>query len=351
MSMFSLLGLSAAVLASVLTIWYLFYQSHAAKYSQSGYVPPVTGPLGRIGFAAFSYLLTFLTVGKVRVTRKGRLPFGRVVFAANHQLPCDFAMIRRGAGRHFHMLTASDQLGGPFGVLSAAGGVISVAFKNKEKDGPAAEKGCVKALSASFGIELSIVAVALAGVFAAVVFESIFLGSALLLASGFLLARAPYYPALGIFPEGSLLPDNPELGVNFRPGAIRIARAVAAKTGEPVFIVPMAIHYERDKAYADWTHRHLAGMRSMFPAIRNPKTWDPIFKVKLDELPESERADLAAKQEALKKAYAKSGKPVYGGAVVVGEAVNVADLPEDPIAAANFLRDIVAGLLNEARQH
>lgn len=350
MSMIIMLGFAAALTAAGLTLWYLFFKSHADRYQTSGYLPPVTGPLGRFGFAVFSYLLTFLTVGKVKVIRKARLPGGRLVIAANHQLPCDFAMLRRGAGRHFNMLTAADQLGGTFGVLSAAGGVISVNFKKKE-DGALAEKGCVKALKRKLGIDLSLVAFLMASVFVITVFELPLLG-ALMLAGGLIaLFAAPVYPALGIFPEGSLLPDNPDMNMIFRPGAIRIARAAASESCASVTIVPMAIHYKRDPAGADWTHRYLKGMRSMFPAIRNPKTWDPIFKVKLDELSQSEKAEVLARQEELKRAYARSGKPVYGGVVVVGEPVSLDSLPADPIEAANKLHTIVAELMKEARQH
>lgn len=339
-----------------ITGWYFYWQSHSRRFIESGYVPPASSIAGQIGFAAFAYLLTFLTVGKVKVIRRAdRPPVGRVVFAANHQLPCDFAMVRRGSGRHFRMLTASEQLGGFFGLLAAAGGVISVAFKQKS-DGPAAEQGCVRAV-ASKHVRISsklaaAVFLGLTGAFIAATIHGAPTVAALAVLAALVVAALPGDPpSLGIFPEGSLLPDNPNLTEKFRPGAVRIARAAAEACGEPVYIVPMAIHYRRDAAKADWTHRFLAGMRSMFLGIRNPKVWNPIFKVKLDELPEAEREELKRRQKEILREYARAKVTNYGGVVVVGEAIDPSTLPADPIEAITQVHAAVAALYEEAKRH
>ena len=352
--MMSYIIVIAAALATI-AAWYKFWRGHAARFVESGYVPPATSRFGQFGFACFSYLLTFLTVGKVKVIRKARVPKGRVVFAANHQLPCDFAMLRRGSGRHFRMLTDSAQLGGFFGVLAACGGVISVAFKAKT-DGARAEQSCVAAVASRHKrISFALALLAWVGCAAAFVY-AVSIGSTPLAlgAAVFALAVAGMpgeAPALGIFPEGSLLPDNPNLDVMFRPGAVRIARAAGEGCGESVQIVPMAILYKHDAASADWTHRYLSGMRSMFAGMRNPKVWNPIFKLKLDELPEAEREEIERRKKEALEAYRKSKITNYGGVVVVGEPIDPAKLPADPIEAINEIHKVVAALYEEARRH
>lgn len=347
---------SGAALASVI-IWYLFWNTHANQFQRSGYVPPASSWFGEFGMAAFAYLLTFLTVGSVKVIgKKNARTNGRVLFAANHQLPCDFAMLRRGSGRHFRMLTASDQLGGFFGLLSAAGGVISIAFKDKARDGAAAQEGCVKALSHKgfripFRLALALWAVALVGFVGSIKLGTETGAIASLLFALFVLGCPGGKPAIGIFPQGSLLPDDPELKEIFRPGAIKMARETALATGECVQIVPIAIYYRKDSAHADWTHKYLKGLRSIFIGIRNPKAWNPLFKLNLDELPESERESVLAQRKATLRAYAGSKTTNYGGVVAVGLPIDVATLPADPIAAISVIKGKIAELLHEAKKH
>ncbi|MBX9685654.1 MAG: 1-acyl-sn-glycerol-3-phosphate acyltransferase [Candidatus Obscuribacterales bacterium] len=288
--------------------WYLFWKNQAARFEKSGYTPPATGPLGKFFFNAATRLLTFLTVGPVKVINGHKAPRkGKVIWAANHQQPCDFAMLRRGAGRHFRVLTAANELTGFFGVLGAWMGSISVAFKNKS-DGAQAEASCVKVVAGKGG-------------------------------------------SLGIFPEGALLPDNPGLSEHFRPGAVRMARHASEISGEPVFIVPIAIYYKHDPKDRHWSHRFLAKQRASFPAARNPKSWNPIFKQDADALPPAERDALLLQRKEIMRAHFKNRATNYGGVIVVGDAINQADLPVDPIEAAGVLRDKVAALLEEAKKH
>lgn len=286
-------------------IWYAEWMRHAERFSESGYVPPLAGWTSRTMFYLASRLLTFLTVGKVKVLRCPAVPYkGRVIFAANHQLPCDFAMVRLAAGRHMRMLTASSQLGGFFGVLAAWFGVISIAFKSKS-DGAAAEEACVKAVAEKDG-------------------------------------------CLGIFPQGALLPDNVLNPCEFRPGAVRIAQKVAAQTGEEVFIVPVAVYYERNPAKADWTHCFLKKARANFLGMRDPKYYDPIFKIDLSTLTETERARVEAERKEAVRKYKRSHVTNYGGVVVAGAPIPVSSLPSEPLEAIEVIRKQIAALLNVA---
>lgn len=287
-------------------IWYATWKKHAVRFTESGYTPPLAGWFSSFTMYMASRLLTFLTVGRVTVIRSPAIPSkGRVIYAANHQLPCDFAMVRQASGRHMRMLTASSQLGGFFGVISAWFGVISIAFKSKS-DGAAAEEACVKAVAEKDG-------------------------------------------CLGIFPQGALLPDNVLNQCEFRPGAVRIAQKAAALSGEEVFIVPVAIHYERNPAKAGWTHRFLKKARSNFLGMRDPRYYDPIFKTDLSALSDAERAEVEAAQKEAVRKYKRSHVTNYGGVVVAGHPIPVSTLPAEPLEAIEVIRQHIAAQLEVAK--
>lgn len=290
-----------------LALWYSFWKKHAVKFVESGYTPPKAGAVSEFFFGLACRFVTFVTVGKVRVITTHTVPkSARVIFAANHQIPCDFAMIRRGSGRHFRMLTAATELGGTFGVLAAWFGVISVAFK-KKSDGAAAEQACVNGVAEEDG-------------------------------------------AIGIFPQGALLPDNVLNKAEFRPGCVRMAKKASELSGEDVQIVPIAIHYIRDAAQAGWTHRFLKRYRSLFKGLRNPAHWDADFKVDESKLPENERAELLARREEKLKTYRRTRVTNYGGVVVVGKPIPASSLPCDPLEAIEVIRLEIASLLEVAKR-
>ncbi|MBX9695595.1 MAG: hypothetical protein K2Z81_24640, partial [Cyanobacteria bacterium] len=110
-------GLAVLVVAA-LARWYSYWSYHAKKFQQSGYMAPKTTWAGKTFFNLSTRLLTFLTVGPVKVINRQKSPMrGRRIYIGNHQLPCDFAMLRRGAGCHFRTLTSAKELKGFFGVL------------------------------------------------------------------------------------------------------------------------------------------------------------------------------------------------------------------------------------------
>lgn len=299
--------IALAGLAIMTGLWYKRWAPHAKRFAEGGYVPPLTGP-GKAAYKVAAWLLTALSVGPVKVIGKKNAPkTGKVVFAANHQFPCDFAMVRRGSGRHFRMLTDAAQLTGFFGVLSAWMGIISVRFKEKS-DGQVAQAACTRVLTEE--------------------------------ANG----------AVGIFPEGSLLPDNPGMSEMYRPGAVRMALEAAAATGEPVVIVPMAIHYERDINRATFVQRLRAKLRFItFPATRNPRVWNPVMKTPTDGLNEAELADLKRRKAEIMKAHNDNHATIYRGVVVLGEPIDSRTLPADPIKAIEQIKARVIELLAQAK--
>jgi len=291
-----------------LALWYKTWKSHAAKFPTSGYTPPRAGFMSALCYAAACRFVTFMTVGSVKVIRTAEVPkTGRCIFAANHQLPCDFAMLRRGSGRHMRMLTAAEQLEGNFGVISAWFGAISVAFKQKS-DGQAAERACTAAVAEPDG-------------------------------------------TLGIFPQGALLPDNVLKKEEFRPGCIRMARGASEMSHDDVSIIPVAIHYRRSPQRADWTHRFLRKYRSLFPALRNPRNWNPLFKLDAETLEPGEKARVLAEREQALQAYKNTRATNFGGVVVVGAPIKVSTLPQDPLQAIEVVRVQIAELLAVAERN
>lgn len=297
----------AFVCVAAMLRWYFVWKSHARKFAQSGYTAPYTTVWGRTFFRFSTWVLTILTVGRVKVINRQKSPLsGRTLYIANHQMPCDFAMLRRGTNRHFRTLTSGKELSGFFGVLGAWTGAISIGFKEKSERA-AAQATCVDVVAQENG-------------------------------------------SLGIFPEGNLLPDNPRLTERWLPGAVRIARLASEKAGgAKVNIVPIALYYERDPSKASWIQRFFA--RAAWLGLRNPRNWDPIFKLDLDQLSEDERTRVEAEREQKLKAYYHSHVTLYGGAVVVGDPIDMSTLPADEDQASLFLRDRVLELLEIAEQN
>ena len=363
--------ISLGVVATIFALWYLRWSYHAKRFQQSGYVPAAPGLAGKSFFAFGAWLLTTLAVGKVKVKKTAKLPkMDHVLWAANHQFPADFAMMRRGVGRHFRMLTSANELGGFFGVLSAFCGVISVGF-SKKSDGQAAADSCTKVVAERRSVLNHIVTVGAAAASVLCVITALGDGGtgAWLASAFFGWAFATMYwgvgrgGSLGIFPQGALIPENvmPEYDGtmkygSFRPGAIKMAREAALATGELTFIVPVGIYYNRDKKKSDWTFRHLAGLRKSlgWKGKPNPKNWEPCFKnykdVDLSTLPAAEREQVEREQAEAMAAYKASTVILAGGAVVVGEAIEITSLPEDPMLATEELRKKIADLTAQAEK-
>lgn len=358
--------------AIFLTAWYQRWKRHAMRYSESGYTPPPTAFMVELIFSFFCRLYAFLTVGPVttasgvlEATGDGKFVFrtsprdetGRLIFIANHQVPADFAMVRHVSNRHFRTMTSANELEGgkPMAVGSAATGVISVGFANKE-DGAKATRASIKALGADyFRIEPSLARFLLVGSFIAGAI-ALYCGAYIALAGAALLfVFASCMPSseqgFTIFPQGALLPDDPNFDENFRPGAVRIAEAVAATKGDAnVKIVPIAIYLKRDKKKQHWSHRYLRKMRSSFFALRRPTTHS-IFKIgdaELNAMSQDARSAIITEREALMSAYKKSRGPIYGAVVVRGNAIARSELPAGDIEASNALRERVRALYEVA---
>ena len=351
------LHIGLGVLA-VLAAWYAFWQYHSSKLQTSGHVAPETSLFAKLFWTGACKLTAFLTIGPVKVVGKENSPrHGRVVYVANHQVPADFAMLAAGSRRHYRALGDAAQFTGFFGVLAAWVGIISVTFKTKE-DRAAGEAAAVRVLSAPrsgwrikyceglFAVGLMLVMALYCHLTSDLLFTGVFAALAV-----WMLLMPGGDASLAVAPQGALMPDNVLKREEFRAGCVRIARAAAEATGEPVHMVPMGIRFKRDPKDAHWTHRFLKGTRSLFLGLRNPRHWDPLFKLNLDELDATRRAEVEAHRKSALAAYYSSHITIYGGVVVVGKPIDVSTLPEDPMEAIEQVRLAIAALCDECEKH
>lgn len=352
------LVLGAAAAIAGLAYWYQFWISQSRLLKQSGYIPPATSWFAKLFFNFSAVLMNFLTVGPVKVIGRENSPKkGPVIYVANHQVPSDFAMVRRASGRHYRALGSAEQFPGFFGALAAWIGVFCVTYKTREER-QAGEAACIKvACACANAMAISCkTATLLTVILAASSLVFVWDGNGLAALASLVLicmvgASKGGDPALAVAPQGALLPDNELRKDEFRPGVVRVARAVQERTGQAVKIVPMAIHYKRDAKDAHWTHRFLKKTRSMFLGMRNPRYWDPLFKIDAAALPAAERSELERQRAAKLEAYKHSHITSYGGVVVVGEPFDVYSLPADPLDAIEEIRLKIARLLEEAKKH
>lgn len=349
------LGLAALCIAA-LCRWYFLWRAEARQLQSSGYVPPATSWIAKLFYAGISHLVAFLTVGPVTVVgKKNNLTSGRVVYVGNHQVPADFAVLYKAVGRHYRALGDAAQFPGFKGLLAAWLGVISVTYQSKEARA-AGEAASVKVMAGSppgprFWTMVFLQVLMLGFVLLSLSFGHS-LPALLAVALSFLLASsAGGEPALTIAPQGALMPDNELRKEEFRAGAVRIARAAADRCGEPVHIVPVAIYYKRDPKDAHWSHRYLKRTRSLFLGMRNPKHWDPLFKIDLDSLSAGKRSEVEKQRAEKLAAYKNSHFTIYGAVAVVGEPINPIQLPQDPCAAIEMVRVEIAHLLEMAKKH
>lgn len=346
------------VAAGALLCWLAYWLNEARGYAQSGYIPPESSWFSRLAYFWLGRLLLFLSVGPIKLVDRRKMPErGRVVLVANHQFPCDFALVQQCARRHFRALGDAAQFQGFMGVLAAWTGNISVKFGSKEERA-AGEKACIKALSEeprglaiSAKVARNLALALLACGFLALMHGFVWIALSSLAGLCLVGSLTGGDAALAIAPQGTLLPENQLLKEQFRAGAVRIARAVAEKTGEPVLIVPMAFHYKRTCRKQSWLDRLLKPTRSMFKGISNPSYFDPVFKLELQDLDADKRAAVLAERDAKMKAYEHSNVTLYGAVAVVGEPIDSAQLPADPREAIELIRQKIVQLSQEAERH
>ncbi len=284
MSTFSIVTMLAALAAIAVLTWRVrFWYLEGQKLQMDGYLPPHPTWFGQGALRLISKVMTRLYIGPVKVLHGENAKFdGRLHVLPNHQFPLDFTVVGKSLPYGFrHLGTASEMKGGVRGTLSAFGGFFAI---HTDK-GKATEKG---------GGEKAVNAMGLA------------------------LARHERSRLL-TFPQGQLVKDNILRAEEFRTGALR-ANLVAIKEHgvkpEDIAVLPMAIHYLRDRRQASWLHRliNLVGWKSF-------RTFRMFGEVTQN----------------------------YGAVVSIGKPMRMSDLPSDPRAAIEVVRVEMDRLLTEAK--
>lgn len=352
--------LMLGALAVLSAAWFFRWRRHSRRSAKvSGYIPPNTSFFGKAFHSYVTLAASFITVGPLKVVNPENLPSDkRVLLVANHQFLADASVLRRVSGRHFRALGDVAHFPGFFGLISSWLGVVTFSFKTKE-DRAAGELAGVKVLAAKrsrFSIKWnSGLVTVLSLIFAGLCLIAIGHDEAVeavgwLGAFAFISSRKGGDPCLGIAPQGALMPDNELKPEEFRVGCVRAAKAASAMCKEPVFIVPMAFHYLRDAKDAHWSQSIFNWTRSRFLGLRNPKHWDPIFKLDLETLGEEEKAAVEVERKTKWDAYKRSHVTLYGVVVAVGEPIDVSTLSDCPKEAIETIRLKMVDLLETAKR-
>jgi len=283
----------------VLLAWFgwrlRYWYGEGRKLAQSGYMPPPSTKFARLFLKGFCKVFTFLTVGPVKVIDAGNGQFtGRGLVLPNHQLAPDFAVIGSSLPFSFRQIAKYKEIQNP--VLSTAAawiGVVGVQVENgktQDNAGKAIVDAGAKILVSSKGSRML------------------------------------------LFPQGKLVWDNVLRTEEYRTGATRImAQAASLIDGQPLYALPIAIHYLRDPRHKTWLHKlvNAVGIKG--------------FRRYADyELVTNADGTKTKKPRVFQQ---------YGAVVVIGKPISVYDLPADPRAAIEVVRTATDELLARAKSY
>ncbi len=187
-----------------------FWQMETAKVQKGGYVPPAPHLIHALIMRSFCVLFGFLEVGPIKIIGKDRLPKkGAMIIAPFHTDAGDAPIVSHLLGtRPIFYLIRTTEVQGWRGYICAATGAIAVDEETQE--------GRSKAFKAAIN--------ALAG-------------------------GGPDV-CMVIFPQGELVPDQVVRRHEFKSGTMAIAKIAARKRKEPIWIVPVGMHYKTDPSMA-----------------------------------------------------------------------------------------------------
>ncbi len=204
-----------------------FWAAEVKKVREGGYVPPepyiLTSLLSR--FVCFN--LGFLEVGPIKIVGKDRLPaHGPRIIAPFHIDAGDASIVSAliGITPMYYLIRTTEVLGYR-GWIATMTGAIAVDEESQEGR-TRAFKAAVSALSAG-GPNAQLV----------------------------------------IFPQGQLVPDEVTRRHEFKSGTMAIAKISARRRKEPIWIVPVGVHYKTDPAEATIFQKAVQGLG--FKKFRN----------------------------------------------------------------------------------
>lgn len=281
MSLSTIVITAFSVLALVLAWRVHYWYKQSQKLQQDGYLPPHPTFFGQWALRAISKLACRVFIGPVKVIDRKNARFdGRLNILPNHQFPLDFMVVGKSLPFGWRHLGTASEMSGPIrGTLAAFAGFFAVHTEGGKATG---------------GGEAAVDALAR------------------------VLAQDKRTRLL-MFPQGKLVKDNVLRPEDFRTGAIRAMNRACDEYGvEPnrIAVLPLAIHYLRDRRNATWMHR---AMQSLWKGFRT-------FK------------------------YGGEKTTNYGAVVVVGKPIVLSSLPEDAREATETIRQEMDQLLARAKQ-
>lgn len=275
---------------------YKFWKKEAAKLLEGGYLPAPPTLAARLFFKLATRLIAFLVVGPVKVIgRKNARHKGRLLLAPNHTFAMDFSVVRTAVPTHYVQIAKAAEVQGFRALIAAWVGTIAA----KVEGGAAQKPGQ---------------------------------GAAVVTAAADYMASGTHARLL-MFPQGKLVYDNVLRPEDFRTGAVRTLRLAAEKIGsaDDLAVLPMALHYKRERKDATVFHRLVMALSRLIPPLKGFRRW----------------VDVARNPDGSKT---KTVFTTYGATVVIGKPIPVADLPENPHEATEIVRLKIQELLEQAQK-
>lgn len=204
-----------------------YWAPHVEKVRAGGYVPPQPYFLTALLMRSLCIVLGFLEVGPIKIVGRSRLPkSGPTIIAPFHVDAGDGSIISALLGiRSMYYLIRTTEVTGLRGWIGTLTGAIAVDEESQE--------GRSKAFKAAIS--------ALAG-------------------------GGPNATMI-IFPQGQLVPDEEVRRSDFKSGTMAIAKLAARKRKEPIWIVPIGMHYKTDPRDATLFQKTIQGLG--FKKFRN----------------------------------------------------------------------------------
>ena len=270
-----------------------FWIYQGKKLQETGYMPPPSSKFARWFYKRACHVFAFLFVGPVKVIgRENALFDGRGLVLPNHQFAMDFAVVGLATPFSYRQVAKAKEVDGLVrGSLAAWIGTVGV-----QVEGGKAQDG----------------------------------GSNTVIETGKEILVHSHGARLLLFPQGMLVWDNVLRPKEFRTGATRIVQAAMAEIGkDPIYVLPIAVHYKRDPKDATRLTKilHAVGLK----AFRRWKDYELI------------------KNEDGSRTKKPRNYTTYGATAVIGKPIDVHSLPDDPRQAIEAVRVVIQSLLEQAQ--
>jgi len=290
-----ILGAASGGLLLILALIRLNYWfRQGRKLQESGYMPPPSSKVARFTFKVCCRVIQRIFVGPMTVYGRDNQFFqGRGLVLPNHVFIWDFAVVGAAIEFSYRQIAKAAEIKNFIIAMVAAWiGTVGVQVKDgKSQDGAgeAVVDAGAKILKASFGSRLL------------------------------------------MFAQGKLIYLKERLHKGYRTGATRVLeRAAEGIDGEPLYALPVGLHYITDPAHAGLLQRVAYALGLRF--LRTQRWKELVVGADGNET------------------WVKRKAVVYGVIVVIGEPIAQAELPADPRQAINGIADEIEVLIECAEE-